>query len=57
MKTTAYVTVRLDIEYDETRFESAEEAQQYAVQETAYSFPLDYDGIKITDTQICGINQ
>lgn len=57
MKTTAYVTVRLEIEYDETRFESAEEAQQYAVQETAYSFPLDYDGIKITDTQICGINQ
>lgn len=57
MKTTAYITVRLDIEYDETRFESAEEAQQYAVQETTYSFQLDYDGIKITDTEICGINR
>ena len=57
MKTTAYITGRLDIEYDETRFESAEEAQQYAVQETTYSFQLDYDGIKITDTEICGINR
>lgn len=57
MKTTAYITVRLDIEFDENRFESAEEAQQYAVQETQYSFPLDGDGIKITGSEICGINE
>lgn len=57
MKTTAYIRVRLDIEYDETQFESAEEAQQYAVQETQYSFPLDEKGVKITGSEICGINE
>lgn len=57
MKTTAYITVRLDIEYDEKSFDSAEEARDFAVQETMYSFPLDKEEIKIVDTEICGINQ
>ena len=47
MKTTAYITVRLDIEYDEKECSSAEEARQHAVQETPYSFPLNEKNIKI----------
>ena len=51
MKTTAYITVRLDIEYDEKEFSSAEEARQHAVQETPYSFPLNEKNIKITTSE------
>lgn len=52
--TTAYISVRLDIEYDETLF-TQEDAVQEAVQETDYSFNLDRSDLKISSTDICGI--
>lgn len=52
--TTAYINVRLDIEYDETLF-TPEDAVQEAVQETDYSFNLYRPDLKISSTEICGI--
>lgn len=54
--TTCYITVRLDIEYDETQYLNEEDAIQEAVQECDYEFGLDADNLKIVGTEICGIN-
>ena len=55
-RTTVYITVRLDVEFDQKKFASEQEAAQYAVQETPYCFTLEKPEIKIADTEICGIN-
>lgn len=51
---TVYITVRLDIENDKVS-EITDEDVQEVITETDYSFG-DVAGFKITDTEICGIN-
>lgn len=51
---TVYITVRLDIENDKVS-EITDEGVQEVVSETDYSFG-DVGDFKITDTEICGIN-
>lgn len=51
---TVYITVRLDIEHDKVS-EITDEDVQEVITETDYSFD-DVGDFKITDTEICGIN-
>ena len=55
MKTkTVYITVRLDIESTE---KITDEIVQDVVSETDYSFLSKTDGVTISNTEICGINE
>jgi len=54
---SGYITVRLDLEYNPKAFHSKEDAIQQAVTDVVYSFPLSEPDLKITGTEICGINQ
>ena len=54
--TTCYVTVRLNIEYDETQYLNEKDAIQDVVQECDYGFGLDADELKIVDTEICEVS-
>ena len=55
MKTkTVYITVRLDIESTE---KITDEIVQDVVSETDYSFKSQTDGVTISNTEICGINE
>lgn len=51
---SVYITVRLDIENDKVS-EITDEDVQTITSETDYSFG-DVDDFKITNTEICGIN-
>lgn len=55
MKTkTVYITVRLDIESTK---KITDEIVQDVVSETDYSFLSKTDGVTISNTEICGINE
>ena len=51
-----YMTIRVDIEYDDTDMTSTE-AIDTAVSEFDYDFKLDKSTkIEVTDTEICGVD-
>lgn len=49
-----YITVRLDVENEKTE-QIIDEDVQYIINDTDYSFS-DVGDFKITNTEICGIN-
>lgn len=53
--TVCYVTVRVEVDYDENLY-SEEEAVQEAISQCDYSFDINREELKITGTEICGIN-
>jgi len=55
--TTCYVTVRVEIDYKESSFQNEEEAIQQAIADCDYKFSLEQEDLKITGTEICGINE
>lgn len=56
-ETTCYVTVRLNVVYDEAKYKNGDEAVQEAVSECLYEFVIDRPDLRIMDTEICGINE
>ena len=51
-----YIVVRVDVEYDENVINENEVVQE-AVSQFDYDFKLKEDtGMKVVDTEICGIN-
>lgn len=53
--TTCYVTVRVDVAFDEFEYDECEAVQE-AIACADYRFHLDSPGLGIVDTEICGIN-
>ena len=57
MKTKAvYLTVRVDVEYDENVHTDVEELMNDISSECDYDFSFDDNSAKIIGTEICGIN-
>lgn len=57
MKTVdCYVTVRVEVAYNDSEYKDKKEAIQEAISECDYLFNLDRKDLKITETEICGIN-
>ena len=54
---TCYLTVRVEIDYDESKYHNEDEAVQEAISNCDYAFSYDEGGLKITETEICGINE
>ena len=54
---TCYLTVRVEIDYDESVYKSEEEAVQDASTYCDYEFKLNRAYLKITETEICGVNE
>ena len=55
--TTCYLTVRVEIDYDENLYEDENEAIQETISRCDYRFAFNEDGLEITETEICGINE
>ena len=55
--TTCYLTVRVEIDYDENLYESEDEAVQETIANCDYSFAYNKNGLEITETEICGNNE
>lgn len=55
--TTCYLTVRVEIGYNENLYESEDEAIQEIITNCDYVFAYNENGLEITGTEICGINE
>lgn len=53
--TVCYITVRIEVDYDENLY-SEEEAVQEAISQCDYGFDINREELKIAGTEICGIN-
>lgn len=53
--TVCYITVRIEVDYDENLY-SEDEAVQEAISQCDYGFDINREELKITGTEICGIN-
>lgn len=54
---TCYLTVRVEIDYDESVYKDENEAVQDASTYCDYEFKLNRADLKITETEICGVNE
>lgn len=54
---TCYLTVRVEIDYDESVYHDEDEAVQDTITNCDYEFSYDEGGLKIVGTEICGINE
>lgn len=55
--TTCYLTVRVEIDYDENLYEDENEAIQEAISQCDYQFSYRGHGLGITESDICGVNE